>query len=132
MKKLILSIAIFMSLLTACEKDNINIDPDNLIIGTWVNAGYQNDIQILLRSPELSDENPGIIFSADGTLTERKNSGWCGTPPISYSNYPGTWNVVNDTLIQVSSEHWGGTMTYNLNIKSVTESELKVVYLYQE
>jgi hypothetical protein len=126
MKKPPLLIIVFISLLFSCTKDKIEIDPGNPLIGIWNYSDYYNNAQVYARSREFSD-NQGFKFNTDGTLLERKNSGWCGTPPITYSDYSGKWAIINDTLIRIDVGYWGGSMTYNLDIESVNSDSLKVI-----
>jgi hypothetical protein len=117
----------FLSLfLYSCSKDEIKIEPDNLLIGIWNYSDYQDNASIFTRSQEFVD-NHCYRFNPDGTFLERKNAGWCGTPPISYADYPGTWNVLNDTLIQINVGYWGGSTSYRLDIESISSKSLKVV-----
>ena len=132
MKKIIPVILIIIAILSGCEKDKINIDPDNYLIGTWVETGYQDDIRIFTRSPELNSNKPGYIFSDEGQLVERKNAGWCGTPPVTYADYNGSWTAINDTLIHVSVGYWGGIMDQKLDIQSVTGTVLKIKFVFEE
>jgi len=125
MKKPSLFSIILISLLLSCTKDKIEIDPDNLILGIWNYSEYNDDSQVYIRSNGFTD-GPAYQFNSDGTLMERKNSGWCGTPPVTYADYPGKWTIVNDTLIQVEAGYWGGTATYNLDIESVNGEYLKL------
>jgi hypothetical protein len=115
-------------LLNSCTRDDIDFDPDNLLIGAWIFSEYQDNLYIYNRSNEFTD-NQCYKFNIDGTLIERKNSGWCGTPPISYADYSGTWNLLNDTLIQVNVAFWGGNTTYKLDIESINSTSLKVVLI---
>jgi hypothetical protein len=126
MKKPPLLLIVFISLFFSCTKDKIEIDPNNPLIGIWNYSDYNNNVQVYARSREFSD-NQGFKFNTDGTLLERKNSGWCGTPPITYSDYPGKWAIINDTLIRLEVGYWGGSMTYNLDIESVNSDSLKVI-----
>jgi hypothetical protein len=119
-----LHILIFIS----CKKNELRIDPENLLPGIWNYSGYQDNVSIFTRSNELID-NHGYNFSKDGTFIERENTGWCGTPPIIYDDYDGIWSQVNDTLIKVNVGYWGGQTKYSLDIESITETYLKVVYL---
>lgn len=128
MKKTILAIISFLFLFSSCSKDDIRIDPDNLLIGVWNYTGSQENTNIFSRNNEFV-ENHCYRFNADGTLTERKNSGWCGTPPISYADYPGTWTILNDTLIQLNVGYWGGTTRYKLDIEAVDSNSLKTSYV---
>jgi hypothetical protein len=126
MKILIPFFLIIASALPSCEKDNIEIDPDNLLIGIWINDGFRDDFTIYKRSDEFTD-NYCYLFKSDGTLTERQNVGWCGTPPISYADYEGTWEIANDTLISITVGSWNGDRSYRLDIESVNSLELKVI-----
>jgi hypothetical protein len=128
MKRIALILFLLSSLFFSCTKEQIKIDPDNLLIGVWVFSEYKDDITIFKRDQEFTD-NDCLKFNSDGTLIERKNSGWCGTPPISYANYNGTWSIVNDTLVQVKVGYWGGTTSYKLDIESISPTTLKVITL---
>jgi hypothetical protein len=128
MKRIALILFLLSSLFFSCTKEQIKIDPDNLLIGVWVFSEYKDDITIFKRDQEFTD-NDCLKFNSDGTLIERKNSGWCGTPPISYANYDGTWSIVNDTLVQVKVGYWGGTTSYKLDIESISPTTLKVITL---
>ncbi|MRS01883.1 hypothetical protein EG832_01425 [bacterium] len=131
MKKTFIALAVLLSITGACSRDDITIDPDNLIIGVWNYSGYQDNTQVFSRNNEFI-ENHCYRFNADGTLTERKNSGWCGTPPISYGDYPGTWSILNDTLIQIEVGYWGGTTRYKLDIEAVDSESLTASFVYDE
>jgi hypothetical protein len=131
MKKTIIAIFSFLFLISSCSKDDIKIDPDNLLIGVWNYNGFQDNINIFSRNTEFID-NHCYRFNSDGTLTERKNSGWCGTPPISYADYSGTWTILNDTLIQISVGYWGGTTRYKLDIEAVDSNSLKTSYVPED
>jgi hypothetical protein len=124
MKKTILAIFSIPFLFGACTKDDIKIDPNNLLIGVWNYSDFQDNTYIYSRSNEFID-NHCYRFNSDRTLTERKNSGWCGTPPISYADYSGTWTILNDTLIQINVGYWGGTTRYKLDIEAIDSNSLK-------
>ena len=130
MKNLITLCTLFF-ILIGCSKDNIQIDPDNLLIGVWNYSDFNNNDNIYIRNNEFVD-NHCYKFNSDGTMIERKNSGWCGTPPITYADYSGTWNIINDTLIQISVGYWGGTTQYKLDIQSVDSNALKVSYVSED
>jgi hypothetical protein len=118
--------ALFVSL--SCSKQ-IEIDKSNLLIGVWKYQGWTESGAIFSRSSEFAD-NHCYRFNGDGTLTERKNSGWCGTPPITYADYAGAWRILNDSLIYVNVGYWGGTTSYRIDIESVDESVLRVQFIY--
>jgi len=130
MKKVIV-IASLLIIIAGCSKESIQIDPDNLLIGVWNYSEFSDNASVYTRGNDFVD-NPCFKFNGDGTMTERKNSGWCGTPPISYADYPGTWTILNDTLIQISVGYWGGTINYKLDIESIDSNILKASFVYED
>jgi len=130
MKKTIALISLIF-ILGGCSKDNIQVDPDNLLIGVWNYSEYVDNSTIYTRSNEFVD-GPCYKFNTDGTLTERKNSGFCGTPPISYSDFSGSWTISNDTLINVTVGYWGGTMRYKLDIELLNSESLKAILIPED
>ncbi len=116
---LLLTILISIS---SCEENDEIIDPDNLVIGNWVNPVYNNETTTFQRGHSLLDEAYGVSFNGDGVFIER-SSGWCGTPPLVFSDFEGTWEMEN-TLIKISTQYFPGN--FNWRIVSVTENELVV------
>jgi hypothetical protein len=129
-KKKTLIISLLFAI-AGCSKDNIQIDPDNLLIGVWNYSEFKDNYNIYTRSNEFVN-GPCYKFNSNGTMTERKNSGWCGTPPISYADYSGTWTQLNDTLIQINVGYWGGMTKYKLDIDSVDSYILKASYVPED
>lgn len=118
---------ILLLLLYSCTRDEAEPHPDNYLIGTWSYTGYEDNLNIFTRTGDLT-ENHCYRFNPDGSLVERKNSGWCGTPPISYADYEGAWTMVNDTLIEVNVGYWGGQSMYRLEVEQVDNRILKVKF----
>jgi hypothetical protein len=126
MKRLSLILILISTLSYSCSKDEIRIDPDNLLIGVWNYSTFQENALVYTRNQEFTDINC-YKFNSDGSLVERKNSGFCGTPPISYADYTGRWTMLNDTLVKINVGYWGGTMTYKLDIEFLDSKILKVI-----
>jgi len=122
------SLLFITTILYGCSDEKIEIDPDNLLIGIWNYSEYLGNSSIYLRSNSFIDEHC-YQFNADGTLLERKNAGWCGTPPVTYADYAGTWRIINDTLIGIDVAYCGGNTRYNLDIESVDEVSLSIIQL---
>lgn len=139
MKKLLyLLIPIMMF---SCEKDIMETDAlgENAgIIGTWVEEfdislpSPEDGITKLNRVDDFDPERYGFSLHEDGTFIERKNAGWCGTPPISYDNFEGTWEPLSDSLLDITVAYWGGTLTYQMRIVSLEEDKLGIKYLFTE
>ncbi|KPL14010.1 MAG: hypothetical protein AMS26_12315 [Bacteroides sp. SM23_62] len=126
-----LIILLFAFAIMACEKNNENEAANNdLLIGSWVNPKQNDSIVTYERSEGLVDNEYGLSFNEDNIFIERKNAGWCGTPPISYADYDGTWTR-NDSVIEITVGYWGGTADYTWKILSIDEAILKIIVLEQ-
>jgi hypothetical protein len=117
--------------LFACEK-NIENTPgnDDLLIGSWFNPQYNDSIVIFERSEGLVDNDYSFSFHEDHTFIERKNAGWCGTPPISYADFNGTWTR-NDSIVTITVGYWGGMAEYIWKIVVIDEAKLEIIILEQ-
>lgn len=131
MKKIFLSVFLLGSLLFSCNKDDIYIDKDNLLIGVWNYSDSKDYVTIYTKNSKFTDSY-GYKFNSDGTLVERKNSGWCATPPVSYADYKGSWSVINDTIIEIKAAYWGGTTTSRLDIEYLSAYTLKFITISSE
>ncbi|MFK7774627.1 MAG: hypothetical protein AB8F94_20980 [Saprospiraceae bacterium] len=80
------------------------------LFGTWVYSNYDNKSIQFKKERSFDDKKPGIKFMKNGTLVKRQNSGWCGTPPISYKNFEGTWKTTSDSTLNIRYKYWGGTI----------------------
>lgn len=131
MKKTCLPILFLMIMVAGCSKDEIKIDPDNLLIGVWNYSEYRDNSSVFTRNDQFID-NHCYKFNSDGTLTERANSGFCGTPPVTYADYSGTWTILNDTLIRINVGYWGGTTKYKLDIEHIDNKSLTASFVYED
>ncbi|MFO7935118.1 MAG: hypothetical protein R6U78_13685 [Bacteroidales bacterium] len=100
------------------------------IVGTWVEESREELVTMLERAESLDPDKYGFIIREDGAFIERKNAGWCATPPISYENFEGTWEALSDSLLEITVGYWGGTMTYQMRILSLDGQSLRIRYLY--
>jgi hypothetical protein len=137
MKKLLyLLIPIIMF---SCEKDIMEtgaLGENAGIVGTWVEeidlTLPTDGVTTLNRSEDFDPDRYGFSIHEDGTFIERKNAGWCGTPPISYDNFEGTWEPLSDSLLDITVAYWGGTLTYQMRIVSFEADKLRIRYLFTE
>jgi hypothetical protein len=114
---------------SSCENGSYPVisDSESFITGVWINPVYIDTICQYERSIYLKEDGAGIGFKSGGEFVERKNAGWCGTPPVSYANYDGTWTQ-NDSMLYISTSYWGGTVDYEWKIISV---DLNILRIYR-
>lgn len=121
----------------SCEKKvEPIIEYSNELIGTWVNPVAIDSSWKYERANSLNDNGYGFSFSSENLFVERKNAGWCGTPPITYANFDGTWER-NDSIIDITVLFWGGLADYRWKIISIENNTLvinmlKAEYQYQK
>jgi hypothetical protein len=128
MKKVALLIFLFGCIMSSCSKNEIKIDKDNLLIGTWTYSHSTVDAYVYSRVQDFTQTN-GYRFNQDGTLIERNLSGFCATPPVSYSDYSGSWTILKENLILVNRTNFDGPKSYKLEIELVTTDSLKVIQI---
>ena len=136
MRRMIFLMAIV--LMFSCEKESMELagldalGSNASVIGTWIENEYRGDTLYLDRDGAFDKEKYGFALNDDGTFVEHKNAGWCGTPPITYDSFDGTWKAVSDSLLDITVAYWGGMMTYQIRIISLDAEELAIRYLYSE
>ncbi|MCG1034985.1 hypothetical protein [Polaribacter sargassicola] len=113
---------LFTLLFFSCEENQITLDADNLLLGNWVEPVYNGETTTYKRGESLPNKGYGISFNQQNIYTER-TSGWCGTPPLSYFNVEGTFELKNQ-IINISKQSF--PTDYALKIVSLTETELVV------
>jgi hypothetical protein len=112
----------------ACEKsvitDNevVSIETNNLI-GSWIHPQYNDSTITFEKSDKLAEQEYGFSLEAENKFLERKNIGWCGTPPVSYGDYEGTWTM-KDSILDITVPYWGGTEDYKWKIMSMDQRHL--------
>lgn len=109
---------------SSCSKeDELIFDSNNLLLGNWILEKSENNKSTFKRVNELPQNNYGVSFKQENKFMQR-TTGWCGTPPITYFDAPGTYSVTNK-LITVTTDHYMGNFTWR--IQSLTEKVLIVI-----
>lgn len=123
MKNVIIILATLCTLFS-CENNNVPIvNPDNLLYGNWSNAVYNDDKITFERVTNLPNEAYGVSFKDEDVYIKR-SSGWCGTPPLTFFNTEGTWQALETTLIEITSQNF--SVNFNWRILSLTEEKLTI------
>ncbi len=125
------ALIIVLLVFSACNKteESIKSNPEALI-GNWIVPEYNDSTTTFTRANSLMVDDYGISFQNYGKLLERKNAGWCGTPPITYADYEGNWSG-NDSIININVSYWGGTAKLKWKIISLDNDHLTVIWLEQ-
>jgi hypothetical protein len=127
-KHCLLGFVIVLSLL-ACskEKEQTDINYGDLI-GYWSNPSYSDSVITYNKLQALPANDYCISFHPDHKCIEQKNSSWCGTPPVEYAIYEGSWNR-NDSLLYITVGYWGGLVDMTWKIVSVGQNHLSIIVL---
>lgn len=114
-------------MVAGCEEAD---DKEPGILGIWVFEYWDQNTsgKIYSRHDQFEEDKPGVQFQSNGTLIERGNRIGCGTPPIIYTNYEGSWSYENDSTITITSSFWGGVQNCELQILSLTVDTLKILW----
>jgi len=133
MKNFILpAIILLFTLFVSCDKEpELKSGNSALLTGSWTSPVYEDSIYTFTRATSLQENDYGLTFKADYQLVERKIAGWCGTPPVAYSDYLGTWTEADSTLY-ISSFFWGGTVHYQWKIVSLDNQYLIVKVIRED
>ncbi|MBU1010582.1 MAG: hypothetical protein KKD74_10630 [Bacteroidetes bacterium] len=126
------TLLLLLLLAAACRKsDSIVSDKNNYLLGCWVGPVYADSLVTFTRAQTLPDDGYGIVFQSDQQFIERKNAGWCGTPPITYANYTGNWTLT-DSIVDISVPYWGGSADYRWKLLSVDGHTLRIYTIAAE
>jgi hypothetical protein len=124
--KTMISALLLTFILVACQKEEIILPEGNAeLIGSWINPQYTDTLITYEKAGNLVENQYGFTFKQGNKLIARQNSGWCGTPPISTSDFEGTW-VQNDSEIMLTMGYWGGTSIQTWKIVSLDQDKLVI------
>lgn len=137
MKNLLLLLTLAFAL-CSCHSENIQpaekggiLNEEDPLQGYWIAGDYLEETTIYNRAGKFDPDKGGFAFFENGKLIERSNSGWCGTPPISYAEYEGNWTVNEENLLVLNSTYWGGEHIVTYEIISVDENKLVLKYIFK-
>lgn len=119
--KTLTTLFIICLLFFSCQKKE-----EQSLLGTWVKPQYNTnatEYQFEKADNFLKNEY-GVSFLKNNIFIER-HTGWCGTPPLHYSNYEGTW-AFKDSIITINIIDSNGKSTRYWKVKSVTPQTLIV------
>lgn len=125
--KILIKTALFLLIVTfiGCEDDSesITINESNKLIGYWINPVYTDSELKLERTGSLKENKYGIAFLKESSCIER-SSGWCGTPPITFFDFKGTWTKNDSIIIIVIDNGINGLEEIKWEIKTLNDNYL--------
>ncbi|MDR1896559.1 MAG: hypothetical protein LBR10_07205 [Prevotellaceae bacterium] len=138
MKKKIFITFLSVLALAGCREDEA-ASPQiaGKLVGCWVLPQYEdgtngNTVISYQRADALNGNAEGIRFLNSSTLIERKNAGSCGTPPIFYDDFEGSYRWINERTVSIDVAFWGGMDKQTWNIISLTDTTLKIEILARD
>ena len=118
-------LGLIVMLFLSCEKEQNTAIQPAMIMGSWVNPVLDDTLWTYDKSANLKENEYGLSFEAGNVFIERKNSGWCATPPIAYGDFEGKW-FKEDSIIDISVDFWGGTAGYRWKVISLDRNKLTI------
>lgn len=122
----IFSLTIYAGLILLFSFRSSNPTEEKLI-GTWVPLGTDT----YLRTDTFKQDKGGMIFKKNGDFIIRLDATHCGTMPITYANFSGTWTPMKDSIINVGYNFAGDMAQERMRILSIGADTLKVKMLYE-
>lgn len=129
MKVFIFLAAVIVTLSFQIKKETIE---EKDISGYWLNNSSDGNNIVFSKVKAFQDDRSGYHFISGGKMEIRQNSGWCGTPPISYKNYDGQWEMESDSVIHMKYQFWGGIVEERWKVVLQEKNELIVQSTYHE
>ena len=126
MKTILKTVLLFVLVATiGCSQENevTPINTSDKLMGHWVDPIYSGSELQLTRASSLKNNEFGISLLEKTQCVER-SSGWCGTPPLSFMDFKGTYTK-NDSIITISIDNGlNGTQNIRWIIKTLDDKTL--------
>jgi len=110
--------------LISCESDQNQSNPlTEKLLGFWVNPVSTDSLITYTKASFLIPDEYGFQFGEDHYFMERRNAGWCGTPPVVYADFEGNWTI-KDSTVSITLNHTEGLIYYEWDVISVDQNNL--------
>lgn len=126
--KTILKTVLFLLLVTTIgcsENENISINESSKLIGHWINPVETGSQLQLTRASSLKSDGYGLSFLEKTQCVERSSWGWCATPPLTFTDFQGTYTY-NDSIIVMTIDNAGSEGMQNIKwvVKTLNDNTL--------
>ncbi len=124
LKMLLCGVAILCNV--SCGSSDPTEPASPSIYGAWgaVSTDQKTGLRTYERLAELTGRRNGYEFNLGGSLVIR-NFGWCGTPPLTYSNFEGSWQKEGDRILTLSYHELGVVQDFRLEVVALSASDLR-------
>ncbi len=95
-------------------------------MGSWVLDKGPEEGTYYKKAVNLLENEAGYTFKKEVVLVVRQNAGSCGTPPISYADYKGTWVLESKNILKLTYPFWGGTVIMEWEILAIEKKLMRV------
>ena len=123
-----LSFLLILFLTFSCNKNEIPIDKNNLLVGYWEfivsSEEPTHTVYHMKRTRNFSEKYSSTNFSIDGVYSYRGSFGIAGQPTL----FMGTWTSINDTLVFIDLES-PFNESFRLAIKVLNKTNMDYYYL---
>jgi hypothetical protein len=96
------------------------------LIGSWVYSHQENDMVFYKKKNHPGKHKPGIEFKNDGKIINRKNGSWCGTGPVKYTDYEGTWEKRTDSTVTLIYQYNGQMCQEEWQVSSLKKGKMAI------
>ncbi|SDY39234.1 MULTISPECIES: hypothetical protein [Rhodonellum] len=117
--------------ISCMDQGQTEVMAGHFLVGNWTNFEYEMDAFTMEKSKNLASNVYGYSFRKDGTLIQRSNSGWCGTPPVVTSDFQGTWRILGEEVI-IEAKYWGGISVQTWKVTQLSNKTLRIEILSSE
>jgi len=126
-----ISFIIALVILVSC-KTSYEPSGNNLPYGTWIYSSSNDSVLIYYSASKFEEDKPGFAFKENHDFIER-TSGWCGTPPLSYYNIEGRWELFSQNTIKITTPNWiNDDYSRLMEIVSLSNNKLKVIFHWRQ
>lgn len=110
----------------SCSSSDPAAPQDPAISGAWglESTDSESGIRIYSKLNSLSGDQNGYMFGSGGSLLVR-DAGWCGTPPLAFSNYEGSWVEEEENILLLTYPQLEEMQDFRLVILSLNGDEMQ-------
>ncbi|MDO9511767.1 MAG: hypothetical protein Q7J34_08405 [Bacteroidales bacterium] len=125
-----LGIIVLLTILSfnSCKKESYTPGFEERLKGHYINPQYSDQKILFEKSHKLKEKVYGISLLDNHQCVERRNIGFCGTPPVVFDDYHGEWTLA-DSVLSLRLESLEGIQNFHWKILLLDNKHLLVEIL---